>query len=112
VHALERRSAATKAVSTNEIFLIDGSASDPNQQCMGISMVQAGDNFWPVSDGTSPSSDNTLNSLSTTTSSSPDSYLNDINGLNQVFFGRSPAVCTVHMLTGGTDKTWRRRSTT
>ncbi|OBT42628.1 hypothetical protein VE00_06060 [Pseudogymnoascus sp. WSF 3629] len=90
VHALERRSAATKAVSTNEIFLIDGSASDPNQQCMGISMVQAGDNFWPVSDGTSPSSDNTLNSLSTTTSSSPDSYLNDINGLNQVFFDLAP----------------------
>ncbi|KFY34666.1 hypothetical protein V494_06578 [Pseudogymnoascus sp. VKM F-4513 (FW-928)] len=91
VHALERRSAATRASSTNEIFLTNGSAGDLNQQCMDTSLVQAaGDSFWPVSDGTSPSSDSTWNSLSSSTNSSPDGYPNDINGLDQFFFDLSP----------------------
>ncbi|KFY23792.1 hypothetical protein V493_05629 [Pseudogymnoascus sp. VKM F-4281 (FW-2241)] len=89
VHALERRSAATEAASTNGIFLINSSVGDPNQHCMDVSMVQGEDNFWPVSDGTSPSSDNTRNSLSSTATSSPDSYLDDPNGLDQLFFDLS-----------------------
>jgi hypothetical protein len=105
VHALERRSVATKAVSTNEIFLVNSRAGDRNQQCMENYMVQAGDNFCLVSDGSTPSSDNTWNSLSTSAGSSPDNYLNDINGLDQVFFSRSHAVCTEHMLTVGLNKT-------
>ena len=105
MHALERKSAAIQAASTNEISVINRRAGDPNQQCMENPMVQAGDNFWPVSDGTSPSSDNTWNSLSTTASSSPDSYLNDINGLDQVFFGRSHAVRMIHMLIAALNKT-------
>lgn len=98
MHALERKSAATQAASANQIFVINSSVGDPVQQCMDNSMVLAGDNFWPVSDGTSSSSDNTLNSLSSTASSSPYSYVNDPNGLDEVFFGMFHTVCTVRML--------------
>lgn len=98
MHALERKSAGTQNASANQIFVINSSVGDPNQQCMDNSMVLAGDNFWPVSDGTSSSSDNALNSLSSTASSSPDSYLNDPNGLDDVFFGMFHTVCTVRML--------------
>lgn len=112
MNALERRSAATKPAPTNGVFVFNGPSGDLDQQYMGNSVVpvQVGDNFWPVSDGTSPSSDNTWNSLSSTASNSPDGYLNNMNGLDQVFFGKPHALCTAHMLIEY--KTCHRRSTT
>lgn len=69
-------------------------------------MVQVeGDNFWPVSDVTSPGSDNAWNSLPSSTGSSPDSYLNDMNGLDRAFFGKSLAVLALRMLIEALTKT-------